>query len=139
MRLLKPFYPFESTLPSVFKGVLPTMLWDEGVPPPFRLDVEEGDKAYMIYADLPGVKKEGIAVDIDGASVTIRADARRVVPENKEPVLLHTERFLGTLSRTFTLPMEIDPNATTARYENGVLTLTLPKKIAGAGRRLVIN
>src|SRR5437868_3034681 len=119
MRTLKPAFPFESMFPAVFRGILPAMQWDEaGLPQNIRLDVEEGDKAYMVKAEIPGVKKEEIFVDIDGATITLRAEVRREAPEAKEGNMLHTERFYGTLSRTFSLPAEVDADNTKAKYEN---------------------
>jgi hypothetical protein len=91
--------------------------------------VTEGDKAYMVKADIPGVKKEEIFVDVDGAVVTIRAQVKRETPEGKAPNALHMERFYGVLSRSFTLPLEVNLDATTAKYENGVLTLTAAEAV----------
>lgn len=139
MRTLKPAFPLENVFPAVFKGILPAMQWDEVLPPSIRLDVEESEKAYTVKAEIPGVKKEEIFVDVDGAVVTLRAEVRREPPEVREGGMLHTERFYGTLSRTFTLPMEVDADAANAKYENGVLWLTLPKKLGAAAHRVVIN
>jgi len=140
MRTLKPFLPLETAFPSLLKGMMPSMLWDETfAPPTMRLDVTEGEKAYTIKADIPGVKKEDIFVDVDGAVVTIRAEARRELPEGKEPNAIHTERNYGMVSRTVTLPLAVDLDATTAKYENGVLFLTLPKKSDASLHRVTIN
>lgn len=139
MKTLKPFYPFESRFPELFKGMLSSLPWDEAMPPAIRLDLTEGEKAYVVKADIPGVKKEEIFVDVDGAVVTIRAEVKREAPEGKAPNALHTERFYGVLSRTFTLPLEVVLDATTAKYENGVLTLTLPKRLDAPIHRVTIN
>ena len=139
MRTLKPIYPFENVFPSVLKGIVPPMFWEDAATPAIRLDVDENDKAYMIKADIPGVKKEDIFVDVDGPIVTIRAEVRRETPEKKEGGALLAERFYGMLSRTFTLPMDVDANATTAKYENGVLWLTLPKTLESPGHRVTVN
>lgn len=140
MKALKPFYPFETRFPDILKGLLPpSTLWDEALPPAIRLDVTEGDKAYVVKADIPGVKKEEIFVDVDGAVVTIRAEIKRETPEGKAPNALHMERFYGVLSRTFTLPLEVNLDATTAKYENGVLTLTLPKRSDAPIHRVTVN
>ena len=139
MKTLKPFYPIESRFPEFFKGMLSALPWDEAMPPAIRLDLTENDKAYIVKADIPGVKKEEIFVDVDGAVVTIRAEVKRETPEGKAPNALHTERFHGVLSRTFTLPLEVVLDATTAKYDNGVLTLTLPKRLDAPIHRVAIN
>jgi HSP20 family protein len=138
--MLKPVFPFENVFPAVFKGMMPSMTWDETFPPTIKVDLEEGEKAYTVKAEIPGVKKEEIFVDVDGAVVTLRAEVKRELPESKKDGnMLHSECFYGTLARTFTLPMEVDADATKARYENGILWLTLPKKAAGATHRVLIN
>jgi HSP20 family protein len=139
MRTLKPVYPFENAFPAMLKGIVPPLFWDDNLPPTIRLDVEENEKAYTIRADIPGVKKEDIFVDVEGPVVTIRAEVRRETPEKKEPGMLLTERFCGSLARTFTLPMDVEADTTTARYENGVLWLTLPKTMGSAGHRITVN
>jgi HSP20 family protein len=139
MRTLKSAFPFENVFPAVFKGIMPAMQWDEALPPSIRLDVEEAEKAYTVKAEIPGVKKEEIFVDVDGAAVTLRAEVRREVPETREGSMLHSERFYGTLSRTFMLPTEVEADAATAKYDNGVLWLTLPKKGGAATHRVTIN
>ena len=124
MRTLKHFFPFENTFPAAFKGVMPAMIWDEAATPPaIKLDVVEGKKEYTVKADIPGVAKEDIYVDVDGPVVTLCAEVRRENPEKKEDGMLRSERFYGMLSRTFTLPLEIECDTTKAIYENGVLTL----------------
>jgi HSP20 family protein len=139
MRMLKPVFPFENVFPTVLKGIVPPMLWDETFAPTIRVDVEEGDKAYTVRAEIPGVKKEEIFVDVNGAIVTLRAEVRREVPANKEASTLCTECFYGTLTRSFTLPAEVDADATTAKYENGILWLTLPRKFETPAHRVLIN
>jgi HSP20 family protein len=137
--MLKPVFPFENVFPTVLKGIVPPMLWDETFAPTIRVDVEEGDKAYTVRAEIPGVKKEEIFVDVNGAIVTLRAEVRREGPAVKEANALCNECFYGTLTRTFTLPAEVDADATTAKYENGILWLTLPRKFETPAHRVLIN
>jgi hypothetical protein len=61
------------------------------------------------------------------------------IPKRRHERVLHSERYFGGVRRTFTLPVEIDEDASTAKYENGVLELTLAKKAAQAGRKLTIQ
>ena len=140
MRTYKPFLPMDGALPALFKAMTPTRFWDEPLAPPIPLDVTEGEKAYTVKADIPGVEKENIFVDVDGSVVTIRAEIPRELPEGPEMKVIHTERFHGVaLSRTFTLPLAVDLDATTAKYEQGVLFLTLPKKSDASLHRVTVN
>jgi len=106
---------------------------------PMRLDVMEGDTAYVVKADLPGVPKNAIAVDIDGNRVTIRADIKHESEQKNGARTLRSERCSGSLARSFSLSDEIDESKAGAKYENGVLELTLPKKTVVAGKRLSIQ
>lgn len=103
-----------------------------------HLDVQEDDNNYCVSADLPGVRKEDIQITAEGNQVTIEAEVKR--EETKEErKQLHTERYYGKTYRSFTLPQQIDGTKCTANYDNGVLTLTLPKKNDGASTRIAVN
>ena len=104
-----------------------------------KVDVKEDDKAYTVHAEIPGVKKEDIQVDVHGDQVSIRAEVKREKEEKKDEKLLHTERYYGMVSRSFTLPTEVDDRATVAKYKDGVLDLTLPKKSGGGTRRVAVQ
>ena len=109
----------------------------EAPPPEIRLDVIERDKDYVVRAEIPGAKKDDIRVQIDGNYVSISADVKTEKETKDEGgrVLLK-ESSHGTASRGFSLAYEIDDKASSAKLDNGVLTLTLPKR-QGAGSRLV--
>lgn len=105
-----------------------------------RLDVAENTDAYTVHAELPGVPKEEIHVGIDGGAVTISAEVRQhdsLGDGNSQ--ILRSERYYGTVSRSIQLPVEIDRERARARYENGVLILTLPKKNAPGMQRLAVE
>ena len=107
-----------------------------------KIDVKEDEKAYTVKADIPGVKKEDIQVDIDDDQVSIRAEVRRETDSDKEAKeggkVVYSERSYGMVSRSFTLPVSVDDRAAKAEYKDGVLNLTLPKKSNGAGKRIAI-
>ena len=105
----------------------------------FRLDVVERDGRYVVNAELPGVAKDDIQVTIEGDQVTIAAEIKRESEAKEGERVLHVERYAGSLFRSFTLPAELDESASAARFEDGVLTLTLAKKAPLAGRRLAIQ
>lgn len=103
-----------------------------------RVDVQDSDKAYTVQAEVPGVKKEDIQVSIDGHTVTIRAEVKQEHTE-KDASWLRSERYYGASARSFTLPSEVDEAQSKAKYDNGVLTLTLPKSGHSAVKKLAIE
>jgi HSP20 family protein len=110
-----------------------------GSPVKIRIDVKEDDKSYLVHAELPGVKKEDINVSIDGNQVSISAEVKRDREEKQGEKVLRTERYYGKVYRAFALAQDVDQDGANARYENGVLELTLPKKQAAAQRRLAVQ
>jgi HSP20 family protein len=104
-----------------------------------KIDVSEKEGAYVVQAEIPGVKKEDIQVNIDGDQVSINAETRgeKEIKENER--VLHRERYYGKVERAFRLGAEIDQSGAVAKYADGVLELTLPKKAAAAGRQLAIQ
>jgi len=104
-----------------------------------RVDVVEREDAYQVHADLPGVKKEDIQVTIDGAQVTLAAEVRREKEASEGERWLHVERSAGKSSRSFTLPQEVDEAKAEAKFRDGVLELTLPKKAAASRRAIAIQ
>jgi HSP20 family protein len=105
-----------------------------------RVDVAESEKAYSIKADLPGVKKDDIHVRIDGNTVQIDASthAEKESKDNGGRVL-RSERYSGAVSRSMTLGHDIDESKAAAKFENGVLTLELPKRAAAASKQITIQ
>jgi HSP20 family protein len=106
---------------------------------PIKVDVVETDNAYAVKAEMPGVNKDEIQVSIEGDVVTIGAEVKRENETKEGERVLRTERYSGSIYRAFTLPVEIDEAASTAKYENGVLELTLTKKPTAAARKLTIQ
>ena len=131
--------PFDVAFRDFFRNMLRPLPYDlETVAPEIRLDLKETEKAYMVHAEIPGVKKEDIEVSIDGNLVTVRAEVKREKEEKGES-MLRSERYYGAMSRSFTLATDVDDKAATARYTDGVLELTLPKKAGSASRRLQVQ
>lgn len=104
-----------------------------------KMDVREDDKAYTVHAEIPGVKKEDIHVSIDGNLVSISAEVKNEKDVKEGEKVLRSERYYGKVSRSFKLAQDIDDNAANARYNDGVLELTLPKRQNSANRRLTIE
>lgn len=129
------------TFDDAFRTFMRPYRWEPTAEvPAIRLDVEETDAAYLVKADIPGVRKEDIHVEIEGAQVMISAEIKKdTEPTPKEGRVLHAERRHGYTSRMFTLGFEVDRAQAVAKYADGVLTLTLPKKVAVHGEPLIIQ
>lgn len=104
-----------------------------------KLDVSEDDKNYIVRADIPGVKKEDIKVDIDGNRVSISGEIKSFKEEKKNETVIHSERYEGKIFRSFTLDGTVDQEKAQAKYQDGLLELTLPKVGNGKARRLAIS
>lgn len=107
--------------------------------PDIKLDVKEQEKAYVVHAEMPGIKKEDIHVSIDGAVVSISAERKEEKEVKEGERVLRSERYFGKVSRSFQLGQDIDDNAASAKFTDGVLELTLPKKAATQSKRLAID
>jgi HSP20 family protein len=136
------FDPFNDLVDDFFKGFLVRPVAYEGrdtALPRMKVDIAEKNGAYIVTADLPGVKKEDIHVDIDGAEVTLSAEVKREKETSQDERVLHTERAFGKVTRSFTLPQDLDEGKAEAKFRDGVLELTLPKKAAPARKQVTIQ
>jgi HSP20 family protein len=104
-----------------------------------KIDVKEGEKEFLVEAEIPGMKKEDIFIDVDGDTVSLRAGMQSEKEEKKGEKIVYSERSYGMVSRSFTLPVDVDDKAVKAEYKDGVLKLVLPKKSNGAGRRITVS
>ena len=139
------FDPFNDLVDDLFKGFLVRPLGFDGRGDGAvqlaraKVDVAEKNGAYLVTAELAGVKKEDIHVTIDGAQVTLDAEVKREKEASKDERVLHSERVYGKIVRSFTLPQEVDESKAQAKFENGVLELTLPKKAAAQRKQISIQ
>jgi HSP20 family protein len=104
-----------------------------------RLDVNETEKTYEVQAELPGVKKDDVKVSIDHDRITIEGECREANERREGENLVYSERSARKFMRSFLLPTEVDESAAQAKLENGILSLTLPKKQGSEARRLTIQ
>lgn len=116
---------FDNLVRNIFRPVAVTT---RDVVAPIRMDVSEKENAYIVHADMPGLKKEDIKIEIDGNEVSISAETKNDKGVKDGDRVLRSERYYGKVSRSFTLAQEVDEAAASAKYENGVLELALPKK-----------
>jgi HSP20 family protein len=108
--------------------------------PGIKMDVAEDDKAYHVKAEVPGVKKEDIHVSVEGNQVSITAEVKKEKEEKKGETVLRSECYYGMQSRSFTLMHDVDQDKAEAKYQDGVLDLTLPKKVnGGAVKQLAVK
>lgn len=143
MSNLTRFNPFnelrEPFSDDFFKGfaMRPVYRMLEGEPQ-MRLDLTEDDKNFFVKAEIPGVSKDDIKVSVEGNQVSLSAEVKKEKEEKEGAKVIRSERYYGSVLRSFTLDESVDQSATTAKYENGVLLLTLPKKFNGQARLLKI-
>jgi len=136
------FNPLEEAFENLFRGVpvwLPNPERRAAAPTQFRMDVTENDKEYQVLAELPGVKKEEISITISGNEVAVSAEVKHEKDVKNGETVLRAERYYGTIQRAFSLALEVDEATAQAKYNNGVLELTLPKKSAAATKRIAVH
>jgi HSP20 family protein len=121
---------FRDFFPSAYAADAPTVRRA-------RLNVAEQGNAYIVSAELPGVAKEDIKVEIEGDEISIRAEAKTVQADDAKAAQNHA--VAQSFARRFSLPEEVDADAAAAKYENGVLTLTLPKKATATARQVAVQ
>ena len=135
------FDPFNDIVDDLFKGFLvrPMYAGERQAAPRMNVDVAEKNGAYLVTAEVPGVKKEDIHVAVDGAQVTLEAEVKQEREAGKDERVLHVERAYGKALRSFSLPQEIDETKVEAKYRDGVLELTLPKKAAAQRKQITVQ
>ncbi|MBV8032807.1 MAG: Hsp20/alpha crystallin family protein [Betaproteobacteria bacterium] len=143
MASIARYDPFNDLVDDLFKGFLVRPLPYDGARtealPRAKVDVSEKNGAYKVVAELPGAKKEDIHVSVDGAQVTLEAEVKQEKEASQDERVLHTERVFGKVVRSFTLPQEVDEAKVEAKFRDGVLELTLPKKAAAQRKQISIQ
>jgi len=132
--------PFEMTDPldTLFRGFFRPAQMGKDMPQ-IRMDVKEDEKGYAVHADIPGVAKDDIHVSIEGNTISISAEVKKSAEQKDGENVLRRERHVGRVSRSFSLENEVDEASASARYQDGVLELVLPKKTAAAAKRLAVQ
>jgi len=128
-------------LDDLFRGffVRPVEFSNQTQAPNIKMDVKEDEKSYQVHAELPGVKKEDIHVSVEGNAVSISAEIKQEKEVKEGQRLLRSERYFGKVARAFQLGQEIDDSKAVAKFSDGVLELTLPKRAASSSKRLAID
>lgn len=107
--------------------------------PQIKMDVKEADGKYVVNAEIPGVNKDDIHVTVEGNRVSISAEVKQEKDVKEGGRMIRSERSYGMSSRCFTLADEVDQDLVQAKYDNGVLELTLPKKPGYARKEIPIS
>lgn len=131
---------FEEFFRELSPGFLIKPLQSENLPQlnQIRLDIGESDELYTIEAEVPGMAKDAIRITIDGNTVHLKAEQAKEETRSSDS-WIKKERNYGAISRSVTLPKLIDSLHATARYDNGILTLSLPKAVPTVSRELKID
>lgn len=134
------YSPADNDVDDLFRGFFMRPVRFEGQQEvQIKVDVSEDDKSYSVHAEIPGVKKEDIHVSIEGNQVAISAEVKNEKEVKEGEKLLRSERYYGKVSRAFMLDQEVDEDAAQAKYHDGVLELTLPKRAMTKSRKLTIQ
>ncbi len=127
---------------DLFRGFFVRPVDFKGAPAPtpsIKMDVQEQGDSYLVHAELPGVKKEDIHVVVEGNLVSISAEVKQEKETREGDRVLRSERYFGKVSRSFQLEQDLDDTLASAKFNDGVLELTLPKRIASPSKRLTIS
>lgn len=134
------YRPMDDTFDDLFRGFfMRPVRFDGQQEVQLKLDVSEDDKAYTVHAEIPGVKKEDINVSIEGNQLAISAEVKNEKEVKEGEKVLRSERYYGSVSRTFSLADDVDDSKAEAKYADGVLTLQLPKKATAAARKVTVQ
>jgi HSP20 family protein len=131
---------FDDLFRDFAPGYFVRPLHGDPLPQQVKIEVKEDAENFVLHAELPGVAKQDIQVSIDGPVVSLSAEVKQHDQKRQDERLLRSERYYGSVSRSVRLPLDVDEGRAYAKFDNGVLTLTLPKKLqAATSRRLKIE
>ena len=127
-------------------GLMPSFNFKKASVTP-RVDIKENNDAYLMDMDLPGKTDKDIKIEFNNNVLTISSETKSEKEEKKEekseakeaPKYLLKERYYSKFSRSFTLPDDVNAENITAKVENGVLHVTMPRKAIAAPRRIAIE
>jgi HSP20 family protein len=131
-----PFYNIDDWFKGF--GTRPFSM-DMETPPQIKIDVTENDSAYTVRAEIPGVKKEDVKVQVEGNRVSIGCETKQEKEQKEGERVIYRECNQGSSYRTFTLGSDVDDTKAEAKYENGTLELTLPKKEGKTAKRIEVK
>lgn len=125
-------FPFGYSIAPLHGDPLPA-------PGKIRIDVKENKDCLVIQAEVPGVKKEDIDVSVDNNVLTISAEVSQYDADEENDAVIHSERYYGSIRRSISLPAEVTADDATAKYEDGILVLKLPKSAKDSKRKISVG
>jgi HSP20 family protein len=130
---------FDQLFGNVLQGVGGRMGGANGMMRAPETDVVETEREIRVVTEMPGLKRENIEVDVENNVLTIRGEKREERTEGQEGRFHLAERRYGTFSRSFVLPRDVEADAIQASFQDGVLTVTIPKSERARRRRVEIG
>lgn len=132
---------FDSLFDSMTPGFYMRPLHGDGLPSAeqIKIDVSEKEDTFYVNAEIPGVDKDDIDLSISGDVISISAEIEQHDEQKEGNKILRSERFVGSVSRSFQLPEKVNVDKAEASYENGVLKLKLPKETGSISKKLEIK
>ncbi len=130
-----PLRDFDQLMAGFFRPVTTTGELDEWRP---AADIRETEEAFLVEAELPGIAKDDVTVTFEDGVLSLSGE-RKFEEESGEGTLRRVERSYGSFTRSFRLPREVDAEAVTAAYADGVLTVTIPKTETAKPRTIEIS
>ena len=103
------------------------------------LDVTETEQSYTARMEVPGVSKDDIQISVEGRQVSVQAQSQPTQEKKDGERIIYRERSASSYARSFTLPVELDQSGAIAKLDQGVLTLTLPKRHAATAARIAVS
>jgi HSP20 family protein len=107
--------------------------------PKMKLDVTESEGSFLVKAEIPGVNKDDIHISVDGNMVSISAELKKEKDVKKDEKIICSERYFGQVARSFSLDSDVNAEKVQAKYMNGVLEVTLPKKSNGSKKTITVS
>ncbi len=134
-----PFEDFQNRIRKFFNdAALPAYLPTETVAFTPPVEVVETEKAIMLTAELPGLKKEDVSIELEDNLLTLKGE-KKTERDEKDARYHVWERNYGSFERSFTLPRSVDPKAIEAVFEDGILTVRMVKKAEAKGKLIEIK
>lgn len=130
--------PLDDLFQGFFRPMGPTRTGNGQAVVP-AMDVAERDKEYVVKVELPGVKKDDIDITVQNGLLTISAESKQKSEEKEKGRIIRQERRYGKYVRHLRLDNDVDEGNVRARYEDGMLELTLPKVEAVQPKKIAVN
>jgi len=142
---MPPLAPRRSLFDEFFRdfplGYSIKPLHGDSLPSPEKITVEvkENGDNIIVQAEVPGVSRDDIDISVEGNLVTIKAEVKQYDADTENDKVLHSERYYGSVQRSFALPSRVVPGKSSAKYEDGILTLTLPKETPSETKKISVK